>query len=211
MTCIVLEEIVMSKKVLGNKGKGLLFVISAPAGTGKSTLVEMILGEFPNEVAESCSCTTRAPRTGEIAKRHYHFVSQEEFQEYLTADAFLEHAVVFGHQYGTLKEEVESLQKQGKHVVLVIDTQGAMQIQGKVPAVFIFISPPSKEELKSRLLKRSTEDALKIEERLNWAENELALADRYDYHIVNDRLDVTYQILRSIFIAEEHNSRLGSK
>lgn len=184
-----------------------MFVISAPAGTGKSTLVEMILKEFPHEIAESCSSTTRQPRPGEVAQHHYEFISVPEFERKMEAGEFLEHARVFGNYYGTRKEEVDRLLNLGKHVVLVIDTQGAMQIIGKIPAVFIFISPPSFEELKSRLFKRRTESEDKIQERLLWAKQEIALASRYDYHIINDNLEVTYQILRSIFIAEEHKRR----
>lgn len=197
----------MSKKVLGNKHSGLLFVISAPAGTGKSTLVEMILKEFPGEIAESCSCTTRLSRPGEIAKKHYEFLSTKEFEHKIEDQEFLEYAKVFGNYYGTRKEEVARLQEEGKHVVLVIDTQGALQIMETTPAVFIFISPPSFEELRRRLIKRRTEDEEKIQERLLWAKQEIALAPRYDYHIINDYLDVTYQVLRSIFIAEEHKRR----
>lgn len=197
----------MSKKVLGNEKRGRLFIVSAPAGTGKSTLVEMILGEFPHEVAESCSCTTRAARPGEVDGLHYTFVSFEEFEKEIEATAFLEYAKVFGNYYGTRKEEVERLRHQGKHVVLVIDTQGAMQIKQEVDGVFIFISPPSLDELRRRLLKRCTETPEKIEERLEWAKHELPLAVHYDYHIVNDDLAITYQILRSILIAEEHKRR----
>ncbi len=163
----------MSNKVLGNTRKGLLFVISAPAGTGKSTLVEMILNEFPDFIAESCSCTTRPPRIGEIAERHYEFISDEEFQAKIRAGEFLEHAEVFGYRYGTRTTMVKGLQASGKHVVLVIDTQGAMQIKGKVPGIFIFISPPSMEELRRRLFKRRTESEEKMEERLAWAKREM--------------------------------------
>lgn len=197
----------LSKKVLGTKTSGLLFVVSAPAGTGKSTLVDRLLNEFPEEIAESCSSTTRTPRPGEVDKKHYEYSSIPEFEEKIERGEFLEHAKVFGNYYGTRKEEVDRLQSQGKHVVLVIDTQGAMQIMGKTPAIFIFISPPSFEELRSRLVKRRTEDEEKIQERLLWAKQEIALAPRYDYHIINDHLDVTYEVLRSIFIAEEHRRR----
>jgi len=194
----------MSKKILGNSGNGLLFVISAPAGTGKSTLVDMMLQEFPREIAESCSCTTRSPRPNEVSNRHYEFLSLEEFERKIEANEFLEYAKVFGNYYGTRREEVNRLQGEGKHVVLVIDTQGAMKIKQQVPAIFIFISPPSFEELRRRLFKRRTEDEEKIQERLLWAKQEIAMAPNYDYHIINDRLEITYQVLRSIFIAEEH-------
>ncbi|MCH9627152.1 MAG: Guanylate kinase [Chlamydiales bacterium] len=193
--------------MLGNTDRGLLFVISAPAGTGKSTLMEMILDEFPDQVTESCSCTTRQPRPGEVAERHYEFISTEAFEKKVNAGEFLEHANVFGHHYGTRKEEVERLLKEGKHVVLVIDTQGALQIVKQLSAILIFILPPSLGELRNRLFKRRTESEEKIQERLLWAEHELALATHYDYQIVNDDLQITYQILRSIFIAEEHKRR----
>lgn len=197
----------MSKKVLGNKKEGLLFVVSAPAGTGKSTLVEMLAEEFPHDIIESCSATTRPPRPGEVAQRHYDFLSVEQFEQKIKAHEFLEFAKVFGNYYGTPKRQVADLQKEGKHVLLVIDTQGALQIKGTIPAVFIFISPPNMDELRRRLFKRKTEDEQKIDERLTWARDEMALAKHYDYHIINDQLDVTYQILRSILIAEEHKNR----
>ncbi len=192
---------------MGNKDKGLLFVISAPAGTGKSTLVEMILAEFADDIAESCSATTREPRPGEVIGKHYDFISTQEFEQKIEAGEFLEYARVFGNDYGTRKEEVAQLQAQGKHVVLVIDTQGAMKIKSQVPGVYIFISPPSFEELRRRLFKRRTESEDKIQERLLWAKQEMALADQYDYQIINDDLEITYQILRSIFVAEEHKRR----
>jgi guanylate kinase len=194
-------------KVLGNAKQGLLFVISAPAGTGKSTLVEKLLKEFPAYLAESCSSTTRTPRVGEVSERHYEFISIEEFEEKIAAGEFLEHAKVFGNYYGTRIEEVERLHASGRHVILVIDTQGAMQMRQGVPAIFIFISPPSLEELRRRLFKRRTEDEEKIQERLLWAKQEIAMAPYYDYHIINDDLDTAYQVLRSIFIAEEHKRR----
>ncbi len=168
--------------------------------------MEMILEEFPDEVAESCSCTTRQPRPGEIAKKHYEFITIEAFEEKIANKEFIEYAKVFGNYYGTRKEEVERLQRQGKHVVLVIDTQGAMQIMGQVPALFIFVFPPSMDELRRRLFKRKTEDEEKIQERLLVAKQELAFASRYDYQIVNDDLTITHQVLKSIFIAEEHHN-----
>jgi guanylate kinase len=194
-------------KVLGNTQRGLLFVVSAPAGTGKSTLVDMLLQEFPHEIAESCSCTTRTPRPGEISERHYDFISLEKFEEKIARGEFLEYAKVFGNYYGTRQEEVDRLQAEGKHVVLVIDTQGAMKVKQQTEAVFIFISPPSFDELRSRLFKRRTEDEEKIQERLLWAKKEITMVSHYDYHIINDDLQVTYQVLRSIFIAEEHKRR----
>jgi len=187
--------------------KGLLFVISAPAGTGKTTLVRMLLKEFRDKVEESVSYTTRDPRLGEINGRDYHFIDQNKFEEMTCAGAFLESAKVFNHSYGTSKEAVANVQNLGKHVILVIDTQGALQLKGKIEALFIFIIPPNLKELENRLRKRSSESDEAIAHRLSWAEKEISHAKKYDYHIVNDNLDVAYDALRSILIAEEHRNR----
>jgi guanylate kinase len=107
--------------------------------------------------------------------------------------------------YGTLFSEVESKRSEGKHVVLVIDTQGAFKIKRQIPeAVMIFISPPSMEELKNRLVKRGTEIREKLEQRLAWATVEMGLLDEYEYHIINENLNLAYEILKSIFVAEAH-------
>lgn len=192
---------------MGNLKKGLVFVVSAPAGTGKSTLVEMLLNDFPQNIVESRSCTTRKIRPSEITDIHYEFLTKEQFQTKIDQDEFLEYATVFGNLYGTSKTVVEKLQKEGKHVVLVIDTQGAKQVMQKIPVVSIFISPPSFEELRRRLLKRQTESEEMIEQRLKWAENEIKQIPHYDYHVINDDLNITYNILKSIFIAEEAKRR----
>lgn len=190
-------------KLLGNTKPGRLFVLSAPAGTGKTTLVRMLTKEFPC-VAESISFTTRAPRAGEVPGADYHFISVEEFNQRLADGEFLEHAQVFDHLYGTSRKLVERDLNEGKHVVLVIDTQGALQLRGRVPATFIFVSPPSLEELRVRLGRRSADTPASIEQRLSWAAKEMALAPHYDYHIINENLEVAYAVLRSIVIAEEH-------
>jgi len=194
--------------LLGNLKKGLVFVISAPAGTGKTTLARMLCEEF-SCVAESVSCTTRLLRMGEVEGKHYHFLTKEAFEAKIRSGDFLEYAEVFGHYYGTSKDFVLQQQEKGKHVILVIDTQGAMQLKGKFPAVFIFISPPSLEELKIRLIKRKTESSEIMEQRLSWAKQEVLMADKYDYHIVNDNLVIAYDVLRSILIAEEHKTKKG--
>lgn len=193
-------------KLLGNLKKGLVFVISAPAGTGKTTLARMVTKEYAC-VTESISCTTRPPRIGEEEGKHYHFLTKEAFEAKIRSGDFLEYAEVFGHYYGTSKEFVLRQQEMGKHVILVIDTQGAMQLRGKFPAVFIFIAPPSIEELKMRLIKRKTENEESIHERLSWAKQEMTMAGKYDYNIVNDNLVIAYDVLRSILIAEEHKIR----
>ena len=194
----------MSQKLLGNLKKGLVFVVSAPAGTGKTTLVRMLVREF-DCIAESVSCTTRPPRSGEIPGEDYHFLSSEEFKAKVAAGDFLEYANVFGNYYGTSSEYVNHQQKAGKHVFLVIDTQGALQLQQKkFPAVYVFLSPPSLDELKGRLQGRKTDSPEVIAHRLNEAEREMNMVHNYDYHIVNDNLENAYIILRSIVIAEEH-------
>ncbi|NGX26771.1 MAG: Guanylate kinase [Chlamydiae bacterium] len=194
------------EKVLGNLQKGLVFVISAPAGTGKTTLARMLIDEFPC-VTESISCTTRPSRKGEMKDVDYHYIPKEEFTAKIDAGEFLEYAEVFGQYYGTLKFTVEKKLREKEHVILVIDTQGAMLLhEQNYPAVFIFIQPPSMGELRSRLFNRKTEEEEHIEERLKWAEHEIEMAKKYDYIITNDNLHRAYEILRSIFIAEEHKT-----
>ena len=193
----------MNAKVLGNNQKGLAFVVSAPAGTGKTTLVHMLAQEFPC-VVESVSFTTRLQRPGEIAGVHYNFVSNEEFESKIANDDFLEFVQLYGCYYGTSHRAVQALQNQGKHVILVIDTQGALQLKTWFPATFIFLQPPSLEVLRERLVQRKTETLTVIEQRLAIAQKEIEASCHYDYCITNDDLSTAYQVLRSIVIAEEH-------
>jgi guanylate kinase len=194
----------MAQKLLGSLSKGIIFVLSAPAGTGKTTLVHMLTKEF-DCIEESISCTTRPHRHNESQGKDYHFLSNEKFDSMIQRGDFLEYAEVFGYYYGTSREYVLKTQKKGKHVILVIDTQGAMRLKEEgFPAVFIFVSPPSMQELRTRLTNRKTDSLQSIEERLAWAEREMSTIPNYDYHIVNDNLENAYTILRSIVIAEEH-------
>jgi len=191
-------------KLLGGLKQGLIFVVSAPAGTGKTTLVRMLTDEF-DCVVESVSYTTRKMRTNEFEGRDYHFISRDEFRRMADAGDFLEHAEVFGNQYGTSKKAVQKLQAQGKHVVLVIDTQGAELLKKLLKqAVYIFICPPNFEELQKRLHGRKSDSHESISTRLSWAEKEMEASKDYDYLIVNENLKLAYEIFRSIFIAEEH-------
>ncbi|CCB86816.1 MULTISPECIES: guanylate kinase [Parachlamydia] len=191
---------------LGDLKDGLIFILSAPAGTGKTTLVQKLVQEFPN-VVQSISTTTRPLRQGEIPGIHYHFVSEADFQKAIEDGEFLEYVKLYGYYYGTSLKWITDQQKSGKHVVLVIDTQGAKQLMGKLLATFIFVLPPSLDVLKERLIRRNTEESRVIEKRLAIVEDELKAASLYDYHLINDDLEVAYDILRSIVIAEVHKNR----
>jgi guanylate kinase len=189
-------------QLIGDR-QGLIFVLSAPAGTGKTTLVQMLRQEF-SHVVESISCTTRLKRAEEIEGKHYHFLSQEEFARRLRANEFLEHTRYMDHLYGTSRAFVAQQQSRGHHVFLVIDTQGALELKKKIEAIYIFLSAPSLEELRRRLELRKTESPEVIDKRIRWAEHELAQISHYDYHIVNDDLKTAYGVLRAIVIAEGH-------
>lgn len=193
-------------KLLGNKKKGLLFILSAPAGTGKTTLVQKLSREFP-VVEASISFTTRLPRKGEVSGKDYYFISKEEFEEKIAAGDFLEYVQLYGCYYGTAKSWVDQKLAEGKHVFLVIDTQGALKLKDEASGRLIFISPPSLKELEKRLKARKTDSLSVIKERLSWAEHEMTMVHFYNYHIVNDHLETAYHVLRSIVIAEEHRIR----
>ena len=189
---------------MSNSGrKGLVFVLSAPAGTGKNTLVNRLLEEFP-DIVESVSFTTRSPRQDETDGKHYHFITQAQFDQRIADGDFLEYVSLYGYSYGTSRSQVETLQKAGKHVMLVIDTQGALKLKQTISAVYIFVIPPSMQELKQRLEARRTETPEAIQSRLDWAEKELAMIDQYDYSLINDDMETAYDALRSIIVAEEH-------
>lgn len=192
-------------KLLGNLKKGLVFVVSAPAGTGKTTLVQKLVQEF-SCIVQSVSYTTRPRRYNESSGDHYHFITQDTFEKKIKEEEFLEYVKLYDDYYGTSKKWVESKQNAGKHVFLVIDTQGALQLVDTLDAQFIFIAPPSLKELKRRLVIRNTDTKEAIAKRLKWAEKELEAAHYYDYFIVNDSLNIAYEALRSIVIAEEHRA-----
>lgn len=193
----------MSLKLLGNRKHGHIFIVSAPAGTGKTTLVNKLVQEFPC-VVQSVSYTTRVPRPGEVEGVHYHFISKASFENKIDEGEFLEFVCLYGCYYGTSKKWLKNNLDAGKHVVLVIDTQGAGYLRQRIDATAIFILPPAMDELKRRLENRGTESYEKIEERLSLAKEELKTVELYDYAIINDDLEIAYQVLRSIFIAVEH-------
>ncbi len=184
--------------------KGKLFVISGPSGTGKGTICDRIVSEN-DDVALSVSMTTRAPREGEADGSSYHFVSEKKFLETVENDGLLEYAKVYDHYYGTPKEAVLEKLSAGTDVILEIDTQGAMKIMEKFPeGVFIFIMPPSMDELRSRIEKRGKDSPESIELRLGEAGHEMSLSGRYDYRVVNDDIDSTVSRVEEI-MASEHD------
>jgi len=180
--------------------KGRLVIISAPAGTGKTTLVNMLKKAFPKQVVQTVSCTTRRPRPGEIDGKDYFFLTQEAFEEKIKKGDFLEYATVFGKSYGTLKETVTREQISGKDVVLVIDTQGALKLKLKLEATLIFIAPPSMDILEKRLKNRKTESSQSLKQRLKWARHEMEQMKYYDYTIINDDLKTAFKALKKIVI-----------
>ena len=186
--------------------KGMLLVISGPSGTGKGTLIERLMKEDPTLVF-SVSATTRAPRPGEIDGVHYHFVTNERYDELVAENAFVEYANVHGNRYGTLRSEVYERLERGENVVLDIDVQGALNvIASEKEKVSIFILPPSMQELRSRLTGRGTETEEAVERRLHNAVWEISQKDNYQYKVINDDLESCLHTLQAIIEAEKHSS-----
>lgn len=180
----------MSAETVENAGK--LIVVSGPSGVGKGTILKALYGRPELRLERSVSATTRAPRRGERNGVDYHFLTREEFQRRRLAGEFLECFEVFpgGDWYGTLEAPVREAMARGLRVVLEIDVKGADEVRRRFPdAVSIFILPPNRETLRERLSGRGTESAEAFEKRLAQADGELESAGRYDYRIVNDRLD----------------------
>ena len=186
--------------------KGMLLVISGPSGAGKGTLVAKLLEKDPS-FCFSVSVTTRGRRENEIEDVHYHFISEEEYDKLLAEDAFIEHACVHGHRYGTLKSEVYDRMEKGQNVLLDIDPQGAREVMRKEKdCVSVFILPPSYHDLKVRLHTRNTENEEEIQRRLNNARSEIRQMDRYRYLVVNDNLELAFEQLSAIVRAEKQNT-----
>jgi guanylate kinase len=189
---------------------GKLFIISAPSGTGKTTILKKIIAAM-EKVAFSVSHTTRPPRAGEQEGVDYFFIEKDAFAAMRQQGLFLEWAEVHGNLYGTSGSAVQEAAEQGLDVMLDIDVQGARQVREKLgdKGIFIFISPPSLEELERRLAGRSTETEAIIAKRLANAREEMKSIDHYDYIIVNDIVDQAVEVLKSIIIAERSRRRRG--
>lgn len=182
----------------------LLAVISGFAGSGKGSAMKGLLEKYPDTYALSVSDTTRSPRPGEVDGREYFFISDEEFEEKIRQDELLEYAGYVGHYYGTPKKYVEENLAAGKDVLLEIEIQGALQIRKKYPeALLLFITPPTAEELKRRLVGRGTEDAETIEKRLSRASEESEGIEEYDYLVVNDELSQCVEEIHTIIQTEK--------
>ena len=179
-----------------------VYIISAPSGSGKSTLVDKAREIVPG-LDFSISYTTRPPRGSERNGREYYFVTRSEFEEMGRKDEFLEHAEVFGNCYGTAKRFLREAERSGRDLLLDIDVQGAEQIKRKLPeAVSIFIMPPDRKVLEARLRKRSLDAEAVIQRRLVTASREIENYEKYDYILVNDRLDESIEALQAILLAE---------
>ena len=179
-----------------------VFIISAPSGSGKSTLVNEVR-KLITGLDFSISYTTRDPRGSEQNGREYHFVSRKEFENMLAQDEFLEHADVFGNCYGTARRFLHQAEQRGHDLLLDIDVQGADQIKRKIPdAVSVFILPPGRKSLESRLRNRGQDTEEVIQRRLATATREIEKYGKYDYILINDRLDESIEALKSILLAE---------
>ena len=181
---------------------GILFIISAPSGAGKTSLVSELLNKMDN-IKASVSHTTRASRPGEVDGINYHFVSQQQFVDMLEQDAFLEHAEVFGNFYGTSQQWVADSLASGEDVILEIDWQGAAQVRQLFPdSTSIFILPPSKQALRERLHNRAQDDAEVIEKRIAAATEEMSHYIEADFVVVNDQFDLALSQLMAIVTAQ---------
>lgn len=189
---------------------GIIFVASGPSGTGKSTICKEILKKNSN-LYFSISCTTRSPRTGEENGRDYYFISDEEFQDRVGNGEFIEFAVVHGNHYGTLYSEVDRFVDSGEDVLLDIDVQGVTEVQRGMKADsshrnsrFIFVGPPSIEELERRLRSRATESEDRIRKRLDVAYDELRSWRNYDFLVINSELQKAVADITAIIQSERH-------
>lgn len=186
-----------------HKNRGVLIVISGPSGAGKGTICKALL-EKHKEIQLSVSATTRSPREGEVDGINYHFLTKENFLQRVSENDFLEYAEVYGNYYGTPKSNVEEILDSGKDVILEIDIQGALKVKEQSEdGVFIFILPPSMEELKQRIIKRGSETPESLMTRFKSAYQEINYVSKYNYAVVNDTVDSAVNKIESILTAEK--------
>ncbi|MBA9086994.1 guanylate kinase [Fontibacillus solani] len=182
--------------------KGLLIVLSGPSGVGKGTVCNQLRQRLP-ELVYSVSATTRQPRLGEENGVNYFFKSREQFLEMIENDQLLEHAEYVGNFYGTPRDFVEQTIESGKDIILEIEVQGALKVKEKFSeGIFVFLLPPSLDELKGRIQGRGTENQATIDHRMSVAAGEISLLENYDYAVVNDEIDLACQRIQSIITAE---------
>ena len=183
-----------------NSKIGQLFVISAPSGAGKSSLIQKIINNFEN-IELSISATTRSPRKGEVDGKHYFFVTENEFNSMKEDDAFIEYALVHNYQYGTLRKYIDEKLSKGINIICDIDVQGFQLIQRDgIDHTSIFIIPPSIEELEKRLLKRGLDSENVIGTRLKNAKEELKYAEEFNFRVLNDNFDQAYKEIVNIIV-----------
>lgn len=184
-------------------GRGLLIVISGPSGAGKGTICKRFM-DRNKDVDLSVSATTRAPRRGEVEGVNYYFMSKENFKEKIKSNDFLEYAEVYDNYYGTPKSNVEEILESGRNVILEIDIQGALKVKENTEeGVFIFILPPSMKELKQRIIKRGSETQESLMKRFKSAYKEINFVSKYNYAVVNDKVDMAVEKLEAIISAEK--------
>lgn len=183
---------------------GNLFILAAPSGAGKSSLIKALLERYQDDSMQvSVSHTTRSPRPGEQQGVHYHFVNESEFKQMIADDAFFEWAEVFGKYYGTSKQAIAATLEQGKDVFLDIDWQGARQVKAQMPdTATIFIAPPSRDELLRRLQHRNTDSAEVISDRMAKAKEEISHYQEFDYVVVNDDFDQALKEVEAIVLCQ---------
>lgn len=186
-----------------NTSSGTLYIVSAPSGAGKTSLIKALL-EAQTQIRVSVSHTTRSMRPGEVDGVNYHFVQREQFIEMLERDEFLEHAEVFSNLYGTSQQRIEATLKQGFDLILEIDWQGAQQVRRLMPlAKSIFILPPTPEALRQRLNNRGQDSEAIIDERMREAVSEMSHYVEYDYLVINDDFTSALDDLKAVFRANQ--------
>ncbi len=192
---------------MGMNEKGILIVVSGFSGSGKGTLMKELMTRYPDTYALSISATTRSPREGEVDGREYFFVSKDEFEKMIAKGELIEYAKYVENYYGTPRDYVEKKLDEGKDVILEIEIQGALNVKKMFPdTLLLFVTPPSAEELKKRLVGRGTETMDVIESRMDRACEEAEGMENYDYLIVNDSLDRCVEEMHSIIRGEHRRS-----